>query len=65
MCLLIVALALALPSRPAAHEIPGDVTVQALVKPEGARLRVLVRVLQDFNFPQRGPTSSSGRSGAA
>ena len=59
VCLLIVALALVLPSRPAAHEIPGDVTVQALVKPEGARLRVLVRVpleaMQDFNFPQRGP----------
>ena len=59
MWLLIVALALALPSRQAAHEIPGDVTIQALVKPKGERLHVVVRVpleaIQDFNFPQRGP----------
>ena len=59
MCLLTVALALALPSRQAAHEIPGDVTIQVLVKPEGERLHVLIRVpleaMQDFNFPQRGP----------
>ena len=57
--LLVAALILAFPSREAAHEIPADVTVQALVKAEGDRLRVLVRVplesLQDFNFPQRGP----------
>ena len=50
---------LALPSGQIAHEIPADVTIQALVKPEGERLRVLIRVplesLQDFSFPQRGP----------
>jgi hypothetical protein len=32
-----------LPSRPSAHEIPSDVRVQMFVKPEGQRLRVLVR----------------------
>ena len=57
--LLVVVLLLVFPSDQAAHEIPADVTVQALVKPDGTRLRVLVRVpleaLQDFNFPTRGP----------
>ena len=58
-CLLAVGLVVALPSPQVAHEIPADVTVQALVKPDGDWLRVLVRVpleaLQDFTFPQRGP----------
>jgi HupE/UreJ protein len=44
-----------LPSRPAAHEIPPRVAVIAFVKPEGERLRVLVRVpleaMRDMNFP--------------
>ena len=44
---------------PEAHDIPGDVTVQAFAKPEGDRLRLLVRVpleaMQDINFPLRGP----------
>ena len=47
------------PARQKAHEIPGDVTVQAFVKPEGQRLRLLVRVpleaMQDMNFPISGP----------
>ena len=59
MTLLVVVFMLVFPSYQAAHEIPADVTVQALVKPDGTRLRVLVRVpleaLQDFNFPTRGP----------
>jgi len=42
----------------AGHEIPADVTIQALLKPEGHRLRVLVRVplvaMRDFNYPTRG-----------
>ena len=42
--LLVVAFMLVFPSEQAAHEIPADVTVQALVKPDGTRLRVLVRV---------------------
>ena len=47
------------PSAPRAHEVPTDVLVQVLVKPEGNRLRLLVRVpvasMQDIVFPQRGP----------
>ena len=43
----------------AAHEIPADVTVVAFAKPDGARLRVLVRVplvsIRDVEFPLRGP----------
>jgi hypothetical protein len=42
-----------------AHDIPSDVTVQAFVKPEDTRLRLLVRVplkaMRDVNFPLRGP----------
>lgn len=57
VCLAVV-LVLTTPAIPAAHEIPSDVTVRAFVKPEGDRLRLLVRVpleaMQDFNFPQRG-----------
>ena len=41
---------------PAAHDIPNDVTVQALVKPEGQRLRVAVRVplqsMRDMDYPK-------------
>ena len=41
------------------HEIPSDVTVQMLIKPEGQRLRLLVRVplvaMQDIDFPLLGP----------
>jgi hypothetical protein len=66
-CLVAVlaALLLARPSgSPAAastvlHEIPGDVTIQAIIKPEGRILRLLVRVpltaMQDFEFPLFGP----------
>jgi hypothetical protein len=56
---LVVALVLLLPSWPAAHEIPSDVTVRAFVKPDGDVLRFRVRVplgaLRDYDFPQRGP----------
>ena len=42
-----------------AHDVPGDITVQAFVVPEGERLRLLVRVpleaMRDFVFPERGP----------
>jgi HupE / UreJ protein len=42
-----------------AHDIPNDVTVQAFVKPEGERLRLLVRAplraCRDVDFPKRGP----------
>ncbi len=42
-----------------AHEIPSDVTIQALVRPDGNRLQLLLRAplgaMRDFDFPQRGP----------
>ena len=42
-----------------AHDIPTDVLVQILVKPEGETIRLLVRVplfaMQDVRFPQTGP----------
>src|SRR5690606_14940347 len=48
--------ALAPPASPAAHEIPPRVTVQVFVKPEGERLRVLVRAplaaMRDIQFPE-------------
>jgi hypothetical protein len=56
---LVVALVLLLPSWPEAHEIPADVTVQGFVKPDGDRLRLLLRVplqsMRDYDFPLRGP----------
>jgi len=56
---LFLALFIALPSRPVAHEIPNDVTVQSFVKPEGQRLRFLVRVplasMLDVDWPRQGP----------
>jgi len=52
------ALTLALPALAAAHDIPTDVQVSAFVKPEGDRLRLLVRVpmkaLRDVDYPRRG-----------
>ena len=49
----------ALPTGAPAHEIPNDVTIQVIVKPEGQRLRLLVRVplraMRDLEFPLRGP----------
>ena len=40
----------------AAHDIPNDVTVQTLLKPEGQRLRLLVRVplqaMRDMDYPK-------------
>jgi hypothetical protein len=54
---LAVALFVVQPSRPAAHEIPNDVTIQTFLKPEGQRLRFLVRVplasMQDVDWPRR------------
>jgi len=40
-----------------AHDIPSDVTVNAFVKPEGERLRLLIRVplkaMREVDFPRR------------
>jgi len=48
---------LALSPRAAAHDIPTDVRIHAFVKPEGSRLRLLVRVplkaMRDVDFPRR------------
>ena len=46
---------------PAAHDIPNDVTVQTFLKPEGQRLRLLVRAplqaMRDMDYPKpRGTT---------
>ena len=50
---------LAAPGVGSAHEVPADVVVRAFVKPEGQRLRLLVRVpleaMRDVTFPERGP----------
>ena len=56
---LAVAMMVAFPSRPFAHEVPPSVMVLAFVKPEPGRLRLLVRVplesIRDFEFVLRGP----------
>src|SRR5215470_8493884 len=47
-----------------AHDIPPDVTIQAFLKPEGHRLRLLVRVpleaLRDLSVPTRPGTAGAG-----
>ncbi len=59
MAVLLAGLMVALASGSPAHDIPNDVTIQAFVKPEGQRLRLLVRVplqaMRDMEFPLRGP----------
>ena len=56
---------------PQAHDIPNDVTVQTFVKPDGARLRLLVRVplqaMRDMDYPKprnttRGDLMDLGRA---
>src|SRR5580704_10654194 len=51
-------LVLALAATAFAHDIPADVTVQALLKPQGNQLNLLVRLplraIRDVNFPERG-----------
>ena len=54
-----MALIAALPLGSPAHETPANVTVQAFLKPEGERMRLLVRVpltaMQEVTFPTTGP----------
>src|SRR5687767_2846632 len=56
---LTAALLVAFPSTPAPHEIPARVTILAFVKPDGERLRLIVRVpleaMRDIELPLRGP----------
>ena len=51
--------AVLLPPLASAHEVPSDVTVRMLVRPEGDRVRLLVRApleaMQDIVFPTFGP----------
>jgi hypothetical protein len=65
----LVVVALSAPMR--AHDIPNDVTVQTFVKPEGTRLRLLVRVplqaMRDMDYPKprnttRGDLMDLGRA---
>src|SRR5882672_8733540 len=60
---LAAALVLGMPTFAGAHDIPADVTIQAFLKPEGQRLRLLVRVpleaLRDLSVPTR-PGSNVG-----
>jgi hypothetical protein len=51
-------LAIVLPLHAAAHDIPADVKVSAFLRPEGERLRLLVRVpmkaMREVDYPRRG-----------
>ncbi|HEX8946143.1 MAG TPA: HupE/UreJ family protein [Gemmatimonadaceae bacterium] len=57
--MLAVALSIVCATPTFAHDIPSSVTVLAFVKPEGQRLRVVMRVpleaMRDVNFPLVGP----------
>jgi hypothetical protein len=59
IALLVFGVFLLAPSRPAAHEIPARVTVLAFVKPDGDRLRLVLRVpleaMRDIDWPLHGP----------
>ena len=59
LVVLVLGVVLTSPSLTRAHDVPADVLVQILVKPDGQTLRVLVRVplfaMQDVLFPQVGP----------
>jgi hypothetical protein len=54
-------LVIAASAGPAAHDIPNDVTVQTLLKPEGQTLRLLVRVplgaMRDMDYPKPANTT--------
>ena len=57
--MLCVVAAFAFTNRAQAHEIPTDVVIHTILKPEGNRLNFLVRVpleaMRDVNFPESGP----------
>lgn len=60
IALLLAVMVLSLLPGVSAHDIPNDVMVQVFIKPNGERLRLLVRVplkaLRDVEYPQRGPS---------
>ena len=51
------------PARPVAHDIPNDVTIHTLLKPDGQRLRLLVRVplmaMRDMDYPKPRATTNT------
>ena len=55
---LLTAIVLLSPLRLPAHDVPNDVTIHTFLKPEGDRLRLLVRVpmkaISDVTFPEQG-----------
>ncbi len=59
--ILLALLAAAVSAPLAAHDIPNDVTVQTYFRPEGQRLRVVIRVplaaMRDLDYPRRGPAT--------
>jgi hypothetical protein len=59
----VILVLLLLPAAPVAHDIPNDVTIQTILKPDGQQLRLLVRVplvaMRDFDYPKpRGTTNA-------
>ena len=63
LAILVALLLLFASASPSAHDIPNDVTVQTFLKPEGQRLRLLVRVplnaMRDMDYPKvRGATNA-------
>src|SRR5215831_18066772 len=63
---LVVVVAWATPTVAGAHDIPADVTIQAFLKPDGHRLRLLVRVpleaMRDLSVPTRPGTNTGAAS---
>ena len=57
MFLALAALLMALSARLIAHDIPNDVTVQTFLRPDGQRLRLIIRLplqaMRDINYPRR------------
>jgi len=55
----LAAIVLLPPASVFAHDIPNDITIHTFLKPEGNRLRLLVRIpmkaMRDVSFPERGP----------
>ncbi|MBI3401409.1 MAG: HupE/UreJ family protein [Acidobacteria bacterium] len=55
-------LVLASSAIPAAHDIPNQVSIHAYIKPDGQRLRLVVRVplvaMRDMDYPRRGSLNS-------
>jgi hypothetical protein len=55
----LLALVFLVPARPSAHEIPADVLAHTMIRPEGGRMQIVVRVplatMRDVDWPLAGP----------